>query len=158
MASAPGYLTNVTLAIESPGNSEWGSQRLLSDAEASQYLATEAEFTYPATDTGFVQAVVVSLTPATATLVPASGLGPVYVDTSEIPTPTLTDTAESSQVLFGNVVPGLYDLSATDPGTTCAVKMSSGLPSEGWAPTQGGGVGLVVIPGGFTTGVTIYCR
>ena len=136
---------------------------LYSSARATQFLATQAGFTFPGAGTGFLViridgATIGSLTGATATVTPVSGAGPVYTTSQGVPDPSLTGTSTSDGVLFGNLAPGEYEVTARAAGKTCSVIADGGLLAGSWPPRGSGTVRVEVAADSFTEGVHVQCR
>jgi hypothetical protein len=134
---------------------------LLSDAAATQLLATEAGFTFPSTSTGFLRVRIGglsagSLTGATATLSPLSGAGPVYGDMQGHAQPSLTGTSSSGETLFGNLTPGVYEVTALAAGKTCKPGIG-GLLIGDWPPIGAGTVRVEVVANLLTDQVYVDC-
>ncbi len=173
--SVPTNVTEVTTANNHLGavfvagwtqvEGSWSSDvTLLPDAAATTLLQTQAGFTYPVTDTGFVEIFVgngaagMAAVGATATLSPAAA--PVYFDETNTPTPALTSTTSSGRILWGNLAPGIYEITVTAPGKTCTVFTGGhDLPvtSGYFAPTGGATLGVGVVGGALTTDPAVVC-
>lgn len=141
---ASGYLGEVNHFRESSVVFGWPEPVLRSDSEATSYYATDAGFSYPAADTGFVVVRVngasAGLAGVTATISPATAKGAVYDQTGDTPDPTLPSTSANGVILFGNVTPGPFTVTVSAPGKTCPV---DGFATN-WASATNQVAGIVV--------------
>lgn len=158
--TATGYAGEAYFGFVQPGAYAYVSEAfLIPDARETTFLHTQAGFTYPSATTGFIalRAGVNEVTGVVATLAPASGTGPVYLDAMGVPTPSLTGTTTSGAVLFGNVAPGHYNITATANGQPCTSMPANtvivgDLPPDGTAT-----VGVDVFAGAISDNLTVSC-
>jgi hypothetical protein len=138
---------------------------LFSESQATALLGSGsagAGFTFPTTSAGFAEiriegATAGTLTGATATLTP-SGSGPVYLNGLGTPDPKLTSTTTSGGVLFGNLAPGLYTVTAIATGKTCSVSPGGTFIVGDWPPLGSGTVSLEVASDALTTNILVVCE
>jgi hypothetical protein len=125
-ATAAGHLGFVGLLEEPPasdGGVNWFSTiSLRTDAAAALFFA-DAGLAYPAAGKAFLYVSIVDDTGAalvgeTATLNPASGTGPIYLNDAGTPDPSLTALTSDGALLFGDLTPGRVQV--TLAGTPCA--------------------------------------
>ncbi len=162
IASAAGRLSMVQLDHNSTAETSWwASMYTWADADIATVM-TDAGFTYPATKTGYVHLDVVGaggeFVGASATLTPASGLGPVYADPDARPDPALGATTSSGEVWFGDVTPGKYAIEVTAPGVTCGAAFQGDVILGNWPPTGAGSVAFEVAPAALTDRISVYCN
>jgi hypothetical protein len=160
--TATGYLGREELMFEMPSIDlfweDYGG--LYSTADATSYLAGQAGFAYPSSTTGFVRMYVAQgtqLIPATATISPESGSGPVYYDAAG-PNPTLSDTSQGSLLLFGNLAPGTYAVTVQSAGRTCTVLESPGTINGEWPPVDNETLSVAVSADAMTVGLSVDCH
>ena len=167
LASAPGYLSEVTL-LHDPSGSIWESELLETDAEATTE-ATQAGFTYPGAGTGFLQLRVdgnadgyigaqVAIAPIGGGT--ASAKGPVYWDENG-PNPSLTATASAALgvVSFGDIAPGRYAITVTAPAKRCTVSGVPGTTIAGdWPPSGGETADVEIAADAYTMGLSVICN
>ena len=139
------------------------STRLPSE-QLSQLYTQVAGGSWPTAGTGFVITTVntvqmgangtLAYTPAmgaTFAETPKSGKGPVYVNDSEYPDPTLTATSSRGWGGLLNLTPGTIDIAYTLPGKSCIQ------PSDAWSSMTGGSVKIPVEADTLTT-IGVGCQ
>ncbi len=145
--SAPGHLGVTEIYHESLAGLAWPGRVPLRDDAAAATLLTQAGFTYPAPDTGFIEFSVRvgdgGYADATAVVSPTSGTGPVYLDATGTPDPTLTAVGSNSGALFGNLAPGKVEITVSPQ---CDVSRSDRF----WTETKPGTVAGQVVAGSMT--------
>ncbi len=125
-ATAAGHLGFVGLVEEPPasdGGVNWFSTIALRTDSAAALFFADAGLAYPAVGKAFLYVSIVDDTGAalvgeTATLAPASGAGPIYLNDAGAPDPALTALTSDGALLFGDLTPGRVTL--TLAGATCA--------------------------------------
>jgi hypothetical protein len=124
-------------------------------SRATLYNAFNA--TYPDATNGYVLVVgtlkgqnELGLDGATATIAPASGGGPFYVDTNGVAAPSATSTSTYSEIFFANVAPGTYTATLAPSTMTCAKNFG------GWQAQQLDSTRFPVIAG-YETHVGLVC-
>jgi hypothetical protein len=167
VVTAPGHLGEVFLAqtgvVAGIGHdATWASGVFLrNDAEATALLVTDAGFAYPDAN-GYLKVRVLGpnagqLAGATATISPASGSGPVYIDSTGKPDPTLTSTVVDGEVLFGNVTPGRVTITVSAPNKRCTASPGGKLTIGDWAPSGAGTIDAIVAARAITDSLHAYC-
>ncbi len=156
-ATLDGYL-GVVMLYEETGGDAWPSGiPLMSLAEATQNLGTGTGFAVPTNGTGIALIYLTSGAPgAMATLAPASPA--VYTDASRKPDRALTATTSSDVVLFGNLAPGFYTVTASAPGKTCTVRPHGGEIVGDWFPAGSETMDIEIAADSFTYGGQILCE
>lgn len=166
--TAPGFLGYVTTLRQPTDTSGvhavlWRNGiPLRSNAEAMQRFATEAGFTFPGAGTGFlgfrIEGLTAgSLTGATASVSPAPAAGPVYLDAQGKPVPGLTATTSSGGVVFGNLSPGVYSVTAVAAGKTCTATLNGGVIAGDWPPTGPETVRVEIAADAVTDDIKVVC-
>lgn len=154
LGSKDGY--HATLLLETSSDLI-GPMRLATDAEAQARYG--GAFHYPDDGNGFVE---ISLAGAdtAGTVVSMAGHAPVYADAHGALDPSLTSATSSGRVVFGNLPPGRYELTAVHAGKHCAVGTGhNGAPIGGdWPATDGGDVAFEVAAGATTALVSMACQ
>src|SRR5262249_38871486 len=121
--TAAGHLGFTGLTHQTANGVVWfGAIPLMDNAAATAMLEAHAGFAYPAPGKAFVLFSVFRASGgagpgAVATLAPASGSGPVYVQPPGTPDPTLAATTTNGYLMFGDLTPG--KLSITVAGVPC---------------------------------------
>jgi hypothetical protein len=112
---------------------------------------------YPDTTNGYVMLVgtlkgqtELGLDGATASLTPASGGGPFYLDTSGNPAPSATSTSTYSEIFFANVAPGTYTATLAPSTMTCTKNFG------GWQAQQLDSARFPIVAG-YETHVGMAC-
>jgi hypothetical protein len=131
--TAARHLGSTGLVHEVPGSWVWVSHPLYNDAAAAE-LMDPAGFTYPAGGKAFVELAMFSggggaAVGLTASISPA-GAGPVYVDPTGTPDPTLTAITSNGYALFGNLEPGPFEITVSASCTPIVFQ------TQGWASTK----------------------
>ncbi len=166
VTTADGYLGSVFLSGWTSNEAIYASVTLLTTADATTLLQSQAGFTFP-TQTGFVEIFVgtgndgSAAVGATASIPPASGAGPVYLDATGTPDPTLTSATSSGLVLWGNLEPGDDEVTVTDTGKACTAFTGGQTPpvtSGYFAPTGGATVGVAVAESALTASPDVVCQ
>ena len=168
VTTATGYLGRENLLDENPGSNNdyqvfWQNLGgLYATADATTLLKTQAGFTYPSPTTGFVRVFVSGATdnniPATATISPPSGTGPVYTNGSGDPDPSVTDTLQGGQFYFGNLAPGTYAVTVQAASMTCSSFDGASTINGEWPPAGGETLRVHITAGAMTTGLEVDCK
>ena len=148
--AAAGHLGVTELFHESLSGTGWpGQVSLLADASATTLLG-QAGFTYPSAGTGFIQLCIgaghVGVIPVVS---PMSSTGPVFLDPTGTPDPTLEAVTSNGYVLVGNLTQGKVEITASQP---CDVHRFG----DSWLETKPGTVTGLVVAGSITQ-MTMIC-
>jgi hypothetical protein len=162
--TSDGFLGAITLGIVGPDAAVFVSPTLYSTDAAKPVLAGEGGFVFPTTATGFVQLKVQggeTLVPApgvTATIAP-SGATAVYDNGSGQLDPAAVSTGSDGIITFGNVPPGLSQITVSAPGMTCFAPGDAVVDSTvgNWSPTGSATVAAQVAAGAMTVGILVVC-
>lgn len=143
--SAAGHLGDTELVHETPDGVQWGPipLYLYDDATAAAELMNPAGFAYPTAGRGLVL-LWVSGAPGMVSSAPA-GTGPVYLDQTGTPDPTLIGPASNSYALLGNLDPGPIEISASDTSCVPAV-----FPVQTWADAKPATIAGVTVTNSIT--------
>ncbi len=159
-ASRPGYLGEVRLQQETNnGFNVWPSGfALYPAADAQARFGTQAGFAMPGTGIVEIRADGVNggvLSGVTATLAPTSPARAVYLDAEGTPDPSLTATTTANEMLFGDLAPGTYTLTATASGNPCSVEADI---AGDWTPAGAGTTDFVIAADSLTNDIIINCE
>jgi hypothetical protein len=155
--TAAGFLGFTGLLTENTEGVLWFSQiPLFDNADATAQIMTPAGFTYPSTDTAFIQASVFlgsggAAVGATVTVSPAGDTGAVYASGSGTPEPSLQAVTSDGYLWFGGLTPGGFDLTVAGVACTPAT-----LSDEEWPSALANSVSGVTVADSMTQ-VTIVC-
>jgi hypothetical protein len=168
VTTATGYLGRENLLDENPGSNNdyqvfWQNLGgLYATADATTLLKTQAGFTYPSPTTGFVRVFVSGATdnliPATATISPSGGAGPVYTNGSGDPDPSVTDASKGGEFYFGNLAPGTYAVTVQAASMTCSSFDGASTINGEWPPAGGETLRVHITAGAMTTGLEVDCK
>ena len=87
-----------------------------------------------------------------ASMTPASGVGPYYVSSNNLPDKTLTATTTAGFGLFANVTPGDVEVTMTHPTKSCPL-----LPTA-WPGSTSNAAKVRVVGGYLTGGAAVLCQ
>lgn len=154
--TAEGFLGETELFHEDAGGVAWFNAHLRDTAAATDLLSTQAGFAYPDSGKGFIILAIFhggggAYVGQTVALSPASGQGPVYVDPSGVPDPTLTAVTSDGYVLFGGLTPGRIEITTTGGACTPAT-----FTSDMWVSSKPHTIAGEVAAGSFTR-MSIVC-
>ncbi len=89
---------------------------------------------------------------STFALTPASGVGPVYVDTAQFPDKAATTTTDPGWGGWGDLPPATYTVKVTNPGRTCTPQFG------GWPSTAAESQRVPVVADFITNAVNFDCN
>jgi hypothetical protein len=152
---AAGHLGSTGLVHETPGSWVWLSDPLYNDDAAAE-LMDPAGFTYPAGGKAFVLVAMFSgsggaAVGLTASISPATGVGPVYLDPTGRPDPTLAAVTSNGYALFGNLEPGPFEITVSASCTPVVFQ------TQGWASAKPNTIAGTTVADSLTN-IVVICR